>query len=231
MKKILLIIAIICAVTAHAQNDFTPLKQSTFNFEKESFHELRCSVPVSVTYTVTDSVAPSVSPIGLNVYVDCVDVRVENNTLFLNLNLPDYMNTPGANELQINIIGPALTKVEADGKCFLVTIGNQTFDSQMEVYASDGANILLRDYIKASQVSASASDGSVIGFFTVNTPRMNVRATDMSIINIYSPPSESGTSHVGKLELHASRLSTVTVSNTTYDSVTEDKDDESKIKL
>lgn len=230
MKKILFILAIICAMTAQAQNEYTPLKQSTYSFDKGAFNQLRCSTPVEVTYTVNDTVAPSVSPIGLNVYVDCVEVRVENNTLFLSLNLPGYMNAPGVNELQINITGPSLTRIEADVKCMLVTVGNQTLESPVSVFASDGANMLLRDRIVAPKMTAIANQEAVIGFFTVDTPQMDVTARSLSIVNLYAP-DESGTGHVGKLQLRAAEISTVTVNNTTYDSLTEDKDDGSKITI
>ena len=119
MKKIFTFLAIIFSLNAQAQDEYTPLKQAVFNFDKNAFHELRCSVPVYVNYIVNATVAPSVKPIGLDVYVDCVDVRAESNTLFLGFNLPEYMNAPGVNELQINITGPALTRIECDVKCML----------------------------------------------------------------------------------------------------------------
>lgn len=103
MKKILIFLAIICSLIAKAQDEYTPLKQEVFSFDKDTFHELRCSVPVYVNYTVNDTVTPSVKPIGLDVYVDCVKVRSESNTLFLDFDLPEYMNAPGVNELQINV--------------------------------------------------------------------------------------------------------------------------------
>lgn len=228
MKKILTFLVILCALSAHSQDIYTPLKQSTFSFDKDAFHELHCSVPVHVTYTVNDTIAPSVSPIGLDVYVDCVNVRAESNTLFLDFDLPEYMNEPGVNELQINITGPALTRIEADAKCMLVTIGNQTLDSAVAVFASEQANILLRDCITAPKIAVFASDGAVVGFFTVDTPLMSVLAKNLSIVNLYAPQI-SGTSHVNKLELFAKGYSTVTVSNTIYDSLTEDKDEGSHI--
>ena len=230
MKKLLFILAIICALTAHAQNEYTLLKQSTYGFDKGAFHRLHCSTPVQVTYTVNDTVAPSVSPIGLNVYVDRVEVRVENNTLVLSLNLPEYMNAPGVNELQINVTGPVLTRIEADVKCMLVTVGNQTLESPVEVLASNGANMLLRDRIVAPKITAIASQDAVIGFFTVDTPQMDVTARSLSIVSLYAP-GESGTGHVGNLDVHAAGISTVTVNNTTYDSLTEDKDATSKINI
>lgn len=183
MKKILIFLAIICSLIVKAQDEYTPLKQAVFNFDKDAFHELRCSVPVYVTYTVNDTVAPSVKPIGLNVYVDCVDVKAESNTLFLDFNLPDYMNAPGVNELQINIIGPALTRIGADAKCMLMTVGNQILESPMAVFASDQAKILLRDCISAPQISVFAN-GAVVQLFTVNTPLLSVSAKNLLSISI-----------------------------------------------
>ena len=227
MKKILTFLGIICCLTAHAQNKYTPLVQTAFSFDKDAFHELRCSVPVYVTYTVNDTVAPSVKPIGLDVYVDCVDVRAESNTLFLDFNLPEYMNAPEVNELQINITGPALTRIEADAKCMLTTVGNQTLKSPMAVFSSNQANILLRDCISAPQISVFAN-GAVVQLFTVNTPLMSISAKNLSIVDIYSP-KESGISHANRLEISAHSYSTVLVSDTKYDSLTEDKDEGSKI--
>ena len=228
MKKILTFLAIICALTAQAQSEYTPLKQSTFCFDKDAFHELRCSVPVYVTYTINDTIAPSVKPIGLDVYVDCVGVRVESNTLFLDFNLPEYMNAPGVNDLQINITGPALTRIEADVKCMLQTFGNQKLESPMAVFVSEQANISLRDSISAPKISVCASNGAVVGFFTVDTTLMNVLARNLSIVNIYGIQD---TCHVKKLELFAKDISTITVSNTIYDSLTEDKDENSNITV
>lgn len=227
MKKILTFLAIICFLTAHAHDEYTPLKQADFCFDKDAFHELRCSVPVYVTYTVNDTVAPSVKPIGLDVYVDCVNVRAESNTLFLDFNLPEYMNAPGINELQINITGPALTRIEADTKCMLITVGNQTLESPIAVFASDQANILLRDCISAPKIAVFAN-GAVVGFFTVDTPLMSILAKNLSIVDLYSPQS-SGISHVDKLEIFAHDYSTVVVSDTKYDSLTDNKDEGSKI--
>ena len=227
MKKILIFLAIICSLIAQAQDEYTPLKQAVFNFDKDAFHELRCSVPVYVNYTVNDTIVPTVTPIGLDVYVDCVNVRAESNTLFLDFNLPEYMNTPGVNELQINITGPALTRIEADAKCMLITIGNQTLESPMAVFASEQANILLRDCISAPKISVFAN-GAVVGFFTVETPLMSVLAKNLSIVNLFSPQS-SGVSHVNKLEIFAHDYSTVVVSDTKYDSLTDNKDEGSKI--
>lgn len=227
MKKILTFLGIICCLTAHAQNKYMPLVQTAFSFDKDAFHELRCSVPVYVTYTVNDTVVPSVKPIGLDVYVDCVDVRAESNTLFLDFNLPEYMNAPEVNELQINITGPALTRIEADAKCMLTTVGNQTLKSPMAVFSSNQANILLRDCISAPQISVSAN-GAVVQLFTVNTPLMSISAKNLSIVDIYSP-KESGISHANRLEISAHGYSTVLVSDTKYDSLTEDKDEGSKI--
>ena len=227
MKKIFIFLAIICSLIAQAQDEYTPLKQAVFNFDKDTFHELRCSVPVYVNYTVNDTVAPSVKPIGLDVYVDCIDVRVESNTLFLDFNLPEYMNAPGVNELQINITGPALTRIEADAKCMLITFGNQTLKSPLAVFASEQANILLRDCITAPKISVFAN-GAVIGLFTVDTPQMSILAKDLSIVNLYGIQD---TSHAGSLELHANYASTITVSNTKYDSLTEYKDEGSHITV
>ncbi|MDE5850678.1 MAG: hypothetical protein K2H38_11090 [Muribaculaceae bacterium] len=227
MKKILIFLAVICGLTTQAQDEYTPLKQAVFNFDKEAFHELRCSVPVYVNYTVNDTVTPSVKPIGLDVYVDCVDVRADSDTLFLDFNLPEYMNAPGVNELQINITGPALTRIEADAKCMLTTVGNQTLKSPMAVSASEQANIMLRDCISAPQISVFAND-AVVQFSTVNTPLMCVSAKNLSIIDIYSP-QDSGMSHANKLEISAHGYSTILVSETKYDSLTEDKDEGSKI--
>ena len=227
MKKILIFFAIICSLIVKAQDEYTPLKQAVFNFDKDAFHELRCSVPVYVTYTVNDTVAPSVKPIGLDVYVDCVDVRAESNTLFLDFNLPEYMNAPGVNELQINITGPALTRIEADAKCMLITFGNQTLKSPMAVFASEQANIMLRDCISAPQISVFAN-GAVIGLFTVDTPLMSILAKDLSVVDLYSP-QVSGKSHVNKLEIFANGYSTVLVSDTKYNSLVENKDEGSKI--
>lgn len=228
MKKIITFLAIICSLTAQAQDEYTPLKQSAFSFDKNAFHELRCSVPVYVNYIVNDTVAPSVKPIGLDVYVDCVKVRAESNTLFLDFDLPEYMNVPGVNELQINITGPALSRIEADAKCMLTTVGNQTLPSPMEVFASEQANILIRDCVSAPNISVFASDGAVVGFFTVDTPLVSVLARNLSIVNLYGIRD---TSHVKKLELLAKDYSTVTVTNTVYDSLTEDKDEYSKITI
>lgn len=230
MKQLLFIISILCTLTAQAQSDYAPLKQSVIEFDRGAFDKLSCSVPVAVTYTVNDSVSPAVSPIGLNVYVDCVDVRVDGGTLHVVLNLPEYMNAPGVNELQINITGPALTRIEVDGKCQFITVGNMTLASPMSVFASQGANLLLRDRITAPAITASADPNAVIGFFTVDTPRMNILAKDMSIVNLYAP-AESGTGHVGNLEVDASILSTVTVSNTICDTVTDRHDDTSRITV
>ena len=227
MKKILIFLAIVCCLTAQAQNKYTPLIQAAFSFDKDAFHGLHCSVPVYVTYTVNDTVAPSVKPIGLDVYVDCVDVRAESNTLFLDFNLPEYMNAPGVNELQINITGPALTRIEADAKCMLTTVGNQTLKSPMEVFASDQANIMLRDCISAPQILVFAN-GAVVQFSTVDTPLMSMSARNLSIIDLYSP-KESGISHANKLEIFAHGYSTVLVSDTKYDSLIENKEEGSKI--
>ena len=227
MKKTLIFLAIICSLIAQAQNEYTPLKQAVFNFDKDAFHELRCSVPVYVTYTVNDTVAPSVMPIGLDVYVDCVDVRAESNTLFLDFNLPEYMNTPGVNELQINITGPELTRIEANAKCMLITFGNQTLESPMAVFASEQANILLRDCISAPKISVFAN-GAVVGFSTVDTPLMSILAKNLSIVDLYSPQS-SGVSHANKLEIFANDYSTVMVCDTKYDSLIENKDEGSII--
>lgn len=57
---------------------------------------------------------------------------------------------------------------------------------------------------------------------------MSVAARNLSIVNLYAPQI-SGTSHVNKLELFAKDYSTVTVSNTVYESLTEEKDDGSYI--
>ena len=228
MKKILIFLAIICSLIAQAQDEYTPLKQAVFNFDKDAFHELRCSVPVYVNYTVNDTIAPTVTPIGLDVYVDCVNVRAESNTLFLDFNLPEYMNAPGVNELQINITGPALTRIEADAKCMLIASGNQILESPMAVFASEQANIMLRDCISASKITVFANDGAVVGFFTVDTPLMGVLARNLSIVNLYGIQD---TSHVKKLELFAKDISTITVTNTVYDSLTEDKDEPSKITV
>ncbi|MDE6380496.1 MAG: hypothetical protein K2L11_08495 [Muribaculaceae bacterium] len=166
-------------------------------------------------------------PIGLDVYVDCVDVRAESNTLFLDFNLPEYMNAPEVNELQINITGPALTRIEADAKCMLTTVGNQTIKSPMVVFSSNQANILLRECISAPQISVFAN-GAVVQLFTVNTPLMSISAKNLSIVDIYSP-KESGINHANRLEISAHGYSTVLVSDTKYDSLTEDKDEGSKI--
>ena len=227
MKKILIFLAIICSLIAQAQDEYTPLKQTVFNFDKDAFHELRCSVPVYVNYTVNDTIAPTVMPIGLDVYVDCVNVRAESNTLFLDFNLPEYMNTPGVNELQINITGPALTRIEADAKCMLIASGNQILESPVAVFASQQANIMLRDCISAPKISVF-SNGAVVGFFNVATPLMSVLARNLSIVNLYGIQD---TSHVKKLELFAKDISTITVTNTVYDSLTEDKDESSKITV
>ena len=227
MKKILIFLAIICSLIVKAQDEYTPLKQAVYNFDKNTFHELRCSVPVYVTYTVNDTITPSVKPIGLEVYVDCVNVRAESNTLFLDFNLPDYMNAPRVNDLQINITGPALTRIEADAKCMLMTSGNQTLESPMAVFASDQANIVLSDRISAPQITVSA-DGAVAQFSTVDTPLMSILANNLSIVDVYSPKS-SGISHVNKLEIYAHGYSTVLVSDTKYDSLVENKDEGSKI--
>ena len=227
MKKILLFLAIICSLIAQAQDEYTPLKQAVFNFDKDAFHELRCSVPVYVNYTVNDTIAPTVTPIGLDVYVDCVNVRAESNTLFLDFNLPEYMNTPGVNELQINITGPALTRIEADAKCMLIASGNQILESPMAVFASEQANIMLRDCISAPKILVFSNE-AVVGFFNVDTPLMSVLARNLSIVNLYGIQD---TSHVKKLELFAKDISTITVTNTVYDSLTEDKDESSKITI
>ena len=227
MKKIFIFLAIICSLIAQAQDEYTPLKQAVFNFDKDTFHELRCSVPVYVNYTVNDTVAPSVKPIGLDVYVDCVDVRVESNTLFLDFNLPEYMNAPGVNELQINITGPALTRIEADAKCMLTTVGNQILESPMAIFASEQANIMLRDCISAPKILVFAN-GAVVQFSTVDTQLMSVLAKDLSIVDLYSP-QVSGKSHVNKLEIYAHGYSRVLVSDTKYDSLTENKEDGCKI--
>ncbi|MDE6786084.1 MAG: hypothetical protein K2J46_03470 [Muribaculaceae bacterium] len=227
MKKILIFLAIICSLIAQAQDEYTPLKQAVFNFDKDAFHELRCSVPVYVNYTVNDTIAPTVTPIGLDVYVDCVNVRAESNTLFLDFNLPEYMNAPGVNELQINITGPALTRIEADAKCMLIASGNQILESPMAVFASQQANIMLRDCISAPKISVF-SNGAVVGFFNVATPLMSVLARNLSIVNLYGIQDAS---HVKKLELFAKDISTITVTNTVYDSLTEDKDESSKITI
>ena len=228
MKKILIFLAIICSLIAQAQDEYTPLKQAVFNFDNDAFHELRCSVPVYVNYTVNDTIAPTVVPIGLDVYVDCVNVRAESNTLFLDFNLPEYMNTPGVNELQINITGPALTRIEADAKCMLQTFGNQTLEAPLAVFALGQANVLLRDCISAPKITVFANDGAVVGFFTVDTPLMGVLARNLSIVNLYGIQDAS---HVKKLELFAKDISTITVTNTVYDSLTEDKDESSKIAI
>ena len=227
MKKILIFLAIICSLIAQAQDEYTPLKQAVFNFDKDAFHELRCSVPVYVNYTVNDTIAPTVTPIGLYVYVDCVNVRAESNTLFLDFNLPEYMNTPGVNELQINITGPALTRIEADVKCMLIASGNQILESPMAVFASEQANIMIRDCISAPKILVFSNE-AVVGFFNVDTPLMSVLARNLSIVNLYGIQD---TSHVKKLELFAKDISTITVTNTIYDSVTEDKDESSKITI
>ncbi|MDE6380900.1 MAG: hypothetical protein K2L11_10535 [Muribaculaceae bacterium] len=227
MKKILSFLAITCAMAVQAQDEYTPLKQSEFCFDKEAFHELRCSVPVYVTYTVNDTITPSVKPIGLEVYVDCVNVRAENNTLFLDFNLPDYMNPPRVNDLQINITGPALTRIEADAKCMLMTSGNQTLESPIGVFASDQANIVISDRISAPKITVYANS-AVAQFSTVDTPLMSILANNLSIVDIYSPES-SGISHVNKLEIFAKGYSTVLVSDTKYDSLVENKDEGSKI--
>ncbi|MDE7345352.1 MAG: hypothetical protein K2N48_01265 [Muribaculaceae bacterium] len=227
MKKILLFLAIICSLIARAQDEYTPLKQAVFNFDKDAFHELRCSIPVYVNYTVNDTLAPSVKPIGLDVYVGCVDVRVESNTLFIDFNLPEYMNAPGVNELQINITGPALTRIEANAKCMLTTVGNQTLKSPTVVFASGQANIMLRDCISAPQISVFANS-AVVQFSTVDTPLMSMSARNLSIIDIYSP-QKSGISHANKLEIFAHGYSTVLVSDTKYDSLIENKEEGSKI--
>ncbi len=228
MKKILLIFAAIFALTVQAENNYTPLKQATFAFEKEAFHELRCSVPVYVNYTVNDTVAPSVSPIGLDVYVNCVEVRVENNTLFLDMKMPEYMIAPGVNELQINITGPALTRIEVDNKCVFETVGNQTLESQLAVFASDSANVLLRDHITAPKIAVFASKQAVVGFYTVDTPLMSILAKNLSIVNLYGI---NGECHVDKLELFVKEFSTVTATNTIYGLLTEDKDETSNISI
>ncbi|MDE5793905.1 MAG: hypothetical protein K2I08_04220 [Muribaculaceae bacterium] len=227
MKKILIFLSIICSLIAQAQDEYTPLKQAVFNFDKDAFHELRCSVPVYVNYIVNDTIAPTVAPIGLDVYVDCVNVRAESNTLFLDFNLPEYMNAPGVNELQINITGPALTRIEADAKCMLIASGNQILESPMAVFASEQANIMLRDCLSAPKILVFSNE-AVVGFFNVDTPLMGVLARNLSIVNLYGIQD---TSHVKKLELFAKDISTITVINTVYDSLTEDKDESSKITV
>lgn len=226
MKQILIFSAILCALISQAQNEYAPLKQTTVSFGKDAFHELHCSVPVYVTYTVNDTIAPSVISIGLGVYVDCVSVKAENDTLFLDFDLPEYMNEPGVNELQINVTGPALTRIESDVKCMLVTIGDQTLKSAVTVVASERANILLRDCVTAPGISVSASNGAVVGIFGVNTRHMNVSASGLSIVNLYGIQDSS---RADTLELCAKGISTITVSNTIYNSLTEDKSEDSTI--
>lgn len=228
MKQILIFLAICCALVSQAQNEYAPLKQTTVSFDKDAFHELHCSVPVHVTYTVNDTIAPSVISIGLGIYVDCVSVRAENNTLFLDFNLPEYMNKPGVNELQINITGPALTGIESDVKCMLVTIGDQTLKSAVTVVASERANILLRDCVATPKISVSASNGAVVGIISVNTQLMNVLASDLSIVNLYGIQDSS---RADTLELCAKGLSTITVSDTIYNSLTEDRSEDSTITV
>lgn len=228
MKQILIFLAVFCALISQAQNEYAPLKQTTVSFDKDAFHELRCSVPVYVTYTVNDTIVPSATSIGLGVYVDCVSVRAENDTLFLDFDLPEYMNEPGVNELQINVTGPALTGIESDVKCMLVTIGDQTLKSAVTVVASERANILLRDCVTAPKISVSANNGAVVGFFSVDTPMMSILANDLSIVNIYDVQN---TSHVDTLELCAKGMSTITVSNKIYNSLTEDKSEDSTITV
>ncbi|MDE6279145.1 MAG: hypothetical protein K2M05_04150 [Paramuribaculum sp.] len=185
-------------------------------------------MPVYVTYTVNDTIAPSVISIGLGVYVDCVSVRVENDTLFLDFDLPQYMNEPGVNELQINITGPALTGIESDVKCMLVTIGDQTLKSAVRVVASERANILIRDCVTAPEISVSAGNGAVVGIFGVNTPLMNISASDLSIVNLYGLQDSS---RADTLRLCAKGISTITVSDTIHKSLTEDKSEGSTITV
>ncbi len=138
------------------------------------------------------------------------------------------MNDPGVNDLQLNITGPALTGIESDVKCMLVTVGNQTLKSAVTVVVSKRANILLRDFVTAPKISESARNGAVVGIFGVNTPLMNVLASDLAIVNLYGVQDSS---RADTLELSAKGISTITVSNTIYNSLTEDKSEDSTITV
>lgn len=229
-KIILIISTFIAALSVSAQEVYTPLKQTTFRFDEGSFTALRCSAPVNVVYTVNDTLPPTVSPIGFDVYVDCMDVSIGSDTLYVSLNLPDYMNRPEVNQLQVYITGPSLTWLDVVGDCRLVTVGNQKLSGPMTIAASRGANILVRDRIVAPSVQLAAGFQSVIGLFVVDTPDMTVLANQLSIVNVFSPISY-GTGYVGNLKLVSKGLSTVYISNVEYDSVSEDADEGSTITI
>lgn len=229
-KIVLIISAFIAVLSVSAQEVYTPLKQTTFQFAEGSFSALRCSAPVNVVYTVNDTLPPTVSPIGFDVYVDCMDVCISSDTLYVGLNLPDYMNRPEVNQLQVYITGPSLARIEASDDCRLVTIGDQATSDPMAIFASRGANILVRDRIAAPSVRLAAGFQSVIGLFTVDTPDMTALANQLSIVNVFAPTSY-GTSHIGNLKLVSKGLSTVYISNVEYDSVSEDADEGSTITI